>query len=225
MTQKFGKGLEDAKPRSPVNEQQNQGQINLRRRTVIRKLVVGSAALACSSAMPSRWTTPLIEFGTLPAHATTSGAVSAIVQELRQAAEQENVEAQLEPQVQQQVEPQVQQQVEPEVQQQEEMYGYQSREEAENVGPIHISGHFPTRFVFNHKGPTYGRQVLIVCDDGQQMQVNDTSRGFIIGTGNRKYVAGEPYFNHEEGAGKFPTMEYYADYGTRPNRCWVYYNG
>ena len=46
---------------------------NISRRTVIRKLAVGSAALAGCSILPDRWTAPVIEFGSLPAHATTSG--------------------------------------------------------------------------------------------------------------------------------------------------------
>lgn len=105
----------------------------------------------------------------------------------------------------------------------EDMHGFKRKEKARHVGPIHISGHYPQRFVFKHNGPTYGKQVLIVCNDGQQMFVNDTSRGFIISTGNRKYVAGEPYFDHGEKPGKYPVMEYYADYGTKPTECWVLY--
>ena len=44
------------------------------RRTAIRKLAVGAAALAGCSMLPDKWTSPLIEFGSLPAHAVTSGA-------------------------------------------------------------------------------------------------------------------------------------------------------
>lgn len=47
--------------------------IQLTRRTIVRKIAVGSAALACCSVVPAKWTTPLLEFGALPAHATTSG--------------------------------------------------------------------------------------------------------------------------------------------------------
>jgi len=42
------------------------------RRTIVKKMAVGSAALACCSVLPSKWTTPILEFGSLPAHATTS---------------------------------------------------------------------------------------------------------------------------------------------------------
>ena len=47
------------------------------RRTVIRKLALSTAALAGCSLIPDKWTTPIIEFGALPAHATTSGTSQA----------------------------------------------------------------------------------------------------------------------------------------------------
>ena len=55
---------------------------NKSRRTVIRKLAVGSAALAGCSFLPDKWTAPVLEFGSLPAHATTSGEVSAAPEEV-----------------------------------------------------------------------------------------------------------------------------------------------
>ena len=51
----------------------NVDQINEERRSILRKLAVGTAVLAGCSVLPEKWTTPLVEFGTLPAHATTSG--------------------------------------------------------------------------------------------------------------------------------------------------------
>ncbi len=48
------------------------------RRSVIRKLAVGTVALAGCSVLPAKWTTPLVEFGALPAHATTSGEAAAL---------------------------------------------------------------------------------------------------------------------------------------------------
>ena len=47
------------------------------RRTLIRKLALGTAALAGCSVLPDKWTVPLVEFGVLPAHATTSGKAAA----------------------------------------------------------------------------------------------------------------------------------------------------
>ena len=46
---------------------------NIGRREAIRKLAVGAATLAGVSALPEIWTTPFAEFGSLPAHAATSG--------------------------------------------------------------------------------------------------------------------------------------------------------
>ena len=47
--------------------------INQDRRSVLRKLAVGTAVLSGSSILPSKWTIPVLEFGALPAHAVTSG--------------------------------------------------------------------------------------------------------------------------------------------------------
>jgi len=106
----------------------------------------------------------------------------------------------------------------------EEMYGYTNKEKAVHKGVIHISGNYPERFVFSKDGPEYGNDFLIVCNDGQQMHITTPTRGFIIGQGGRKYVAGEPYFISGEALEKYPTMEYYADYSTKPTECFVYHN-
>ncbi len=52
------------------------------RRTVIRKLAVGSVAVAGCSLLPSKWTMPLVEFGALPAHAQTSGDILIVEEEV-----------------------------------------------------------------------------------------------------------------------------------------------
>jgi hypothetical protein len=49
--------------------------VNRERRTLIRQLAAGTAVLAGCSVMPAQWTRPLVAFGTLPAHAATSGDV------------------------------------------------------------------------------------------------------------------------------------------------------
>lgn len=59
------------------NNSSSQEPENQERRTVIRKLAVGTAALAGCSLLPEKWTTPILEFGALPAHATTSGTSAA----------------------------------------------------------------------------------------------------------------------------------------------------
>jgi hypothetical protein len=43
------------------------------RRSVLKKLAAGTVVLAGVSALPDKWTMPLVEFGALPAHAVTSG--------------------------------------------------------------------------------------------------------------------------------------------------------
>jgi hypothetical protein len=47
-----------------------------RRREVIKKVAIGTTALVGLSVLPTRWTTPLVEFGALPVHATTSALTS-----------------------------------------------------------------------------------------------------------------------------------------------------
>ncbi len=59
-------------PAQPVGK----GLENKSRRTVIRKLAVGTAALAGCSILPDKWTTPMMKFGVLPAHAQTSGVTT-----------------------------------------------------------------------------------------------------------------------------------------------------
>ena len=43
------------------------------RRKVLKKFAIGTAAVAGLSVLPSKWTSPVVEFGALPAHAVTSG--------------------------------------------------------------------------------------------------------------------------------------------------------
>ena len=49
------------------------------RRSVIKKMAVTTAALAGCGALPEKWTSPLVEFGTLPAHAATSGSLESMI--------------------------------------------------------------------------------------------------------------------------------------------------
>lgn len=50
---------------------------NNERRKVLKKLALGTAAIAGCSVLPGKWTSPIVEFGALPAHAVTSGTVEA----------------------------------------------------------------------------------------------------------------------------------------------------
>ncbi len=45
------------------------------RRILLKKLAIGTAAVAGYSVLPNKWTSPIVEFGALPAHAATSGPV------------------------------------------------------------------------------------------------------------------------------------------------------
>lgn len=56
------------------------------RRKLLKKMAWGTAALAGCSLIPEKWTSPLVEFGALPAHAVTSAVsrVETATQEPRQ---------------------------------------------------------------------------------------------------------------------------------------------
>jgi hypothetical protein len=60
----------------PIPSIKNDGPQNFGRRKAMRKLAVGAVTLAGCSMLPEKWTSPLVEFGSLPAHAATSGPVS-----------------------------------------------------------------------------------------------------------------------------------------------------
>jgi len=83
------------KTKSSINDETGGGlqsvdqERNISRRTVIRKLAIGSAALAGCSVLPKKWTTPIMEFGSLPAHAITSGALEETLDEIVAAATSE----------------------------------------------------------------------------------------------------------------------------------------
>lgn len=49
---------------------------NNERRKVLKKIAIGSAAVAGCSVLPKQWTSPVVEFGALPAHAVTSGTTA-----------------------------------------------------------------------------------------------------------------------------------------------------
>ncbi len=65
-----------------------------KRREVIKKLALGTAALTGCSMLPDKWTTPLVEFGALPAHATTSGLLEELTRAIEETeAKQQQTEA------------------------------------------------------------------------------------------------------------------------------------
>ncbi len=187
------------------------------RRSVIKKMAVGSAALAGCSALPEKWVPALVEFGSLPAHATTSGALDAIIEELSAGIEQSDAEktqaaaaapaAQPEPQA----EPQA-----------EDMRGYANKVTVKNNGAkISIDKIWRDKFVFPKLGPQYGPKLLVVWSDGRELYVPDSKNMTMYGGGDeRKYQPGGPYSGNNP---DIPTMEVYAAIGTHPGSVTVYY--
>ena len=176
------------------------------RRSVIRKMAVGTAALAGCSALPEKWVTPLAEFGALPAHATTSGALEAIIDELSLGIEEtEAVEEQAA--------------AVPEVQ---DNRGYDNQVTIENKGgKVSIDKIWRDKFVFPKLGPQYGPKLLIVWSDGRELYVPDSKKMTMYGSGDeRKYQPGGPYSGNNP---DIPTMEVYAAMGTHPDSVTLYY--
>jgi hypothetical protein len=181
------------------------------RRSVIRKMAVGTAALAGCSVLPEKWVTPLVEFGTLPAHATTSGALEAIIEELSQGIEEtEAADAQT-------VDSQAA--AAPEV---EDNRGYANQLTIENSGKkVSIDKIWRDKFVFPKLGPEYGPKLLIVWSDGRELYVPDSKKMTMYGSGDeRKYQPGGPYSGNNP---DIPTMEVYAAMGTHPDSVTLYY--
>ena len=176
------------------------------RRSVIRKMAVGTAALAGCSALPHKWVTPLAEFGALPAHATTSGALGALIDELSQGIEEsEAAEAQAA--------------AVPEVQ---DNRGYANQVTVKNRGAkISIDKILRDKFVFPKLGPQYAPKLLVVWSDGRELNVPDSKRMTMYGSNDeRKYQPGGPYSGNNP---DIPTMEVYAAIGTHPDSVTVYY--
>ncbi|MGI9537855.1 MAG: hypothetical protein ACR2PB_12350 [Desulfocapsaceae bacterium] len=176
------------------------------RRSLVKKMAVGTAALAGCSALPEKWITPFVEFGTLPAHATTSGALEAIIDELSQGIEEtEAAEAQAE--------------AAPEVQ---DNRGYDNQVSIQNKGAkISIDKIWRDKFVFPKLGPQYGPKLLIVWSDGRELYVPDSKKMIMYGSNDeRKYQPGGPYSGNNP---DIPTMEVYAALGTHPESVTVYY--
>ena len=69
--------FETASIKSPLLENRN-------RREVVKKIALGTAAITGCSLLPEKWTTPLVEFGALPAHATTSGLVEELIKAIEE---------------------------------------------------------------------------------------------------------------------------------------------
>jgi hypothetical protein len=166
-------------------------QIDHKRRTIVRKIAVGSAALACCSALPTKWTTPLVEFGSLPAHATTSGtSIASIVEEVKR--EIEGTEA-----------------AAPEAAAAAGS-GYANSERINLTGQIYIDGILRNKFVSNKLGPQYGKSMKIVFSSGRELGVPDTTKD-VNSVSGRAYRPGGNYTYHKD----VEKMEVYADPGDK----------
>lgn len=69
------------KPSEGIEQPQAVAPIESRkRREILKKMAIGSTALAGCSILPEKWMSPLVEFGALPAHATTSALITELAQ-------------------------------------------------------------------------------------------------------------------------------------------------
>jgi hypothetical protein len=174
-------------------------QIDHKRRTIVRKIAVGSAALACCSALPTKWTTPLVEFGSLPAHATTSGTtIASIVEEVKQEIEGTEAAAPAAP---------------------EGAAAASANSERINLtGQIYIDGILRNKFVSNKLGPQYGKSMKIVFSSGRELGVPDTTKD-VNSVSGRAYRPGGNYTYHKD----VDKMEVYADPGDKSTYIDIYF--
>lgn len=194
-----------------VQEEYNEEQVPLdrvaevdyNRRKIVRKIAVGSTALACCSAIPEKWTTPLLEFGSLPAHATTSGLEATL-----QAAV-EDVEAEIERATEADQEA---------ADETETSSPYNSSETINRTGPIYIDGVIRSKFVSDKFGPQYGKSINIVFNSGEQLYIPDTRKD--VNQGGMGYRPGGNYTYHKD----VNTMEVYAKPGSSASYITIYYN-
>ena len=180
------------------------------RRSVIRKMAAGTAVLAGVSALPDKWVSPLVEFGSLPAHATTSGAVEAMVEEIRQGIAETEAAAAADEAVSTQAIAA------------EDMRGYSNSVTVNNNGAwVSIDKILRDKFVFPKLGPQYGPKLLVVWSDGRELYVPDSTQMVMYGGNDeRKYQPGGKYSGNNP---DIPTMEVYAAIGTHPDSVTVYY--
>lgn len=173
-------------------------KVDYKRRQIVRKIAVGSTALACCSAIPDKWTTPLLEFGSLPAHATTSGLEATL-----QAAV-EDVEAEIK-------------RVTGADEAAEEESESSNSEIINRTGPIYIDGVIRSKFVSDKLGPQYGPSINIVFDSGEVLYVPDTTKD--VNQGEMGYRPGGNYTYHKD----VHTMEVYAKPGSSASYITIYY--
>ncbi|MCI5137343.1 MAG: hypothetical protein D3922_02755 [Candidatus Electrothrix sp. AR1] len=184
-----------------------QEQINLGRRSAIRKIAAGTVVLAGCSVLPDKWTTPLVEFGSLPAHATTSGLeklVELVEQRYQAEAAQEEVPSSQETA-------------------NNDLRGYSNTLTIQDSGELmSCDSIMQHKIVFPKLGPQYGSSLLLVWSDGNELYVPDSRHMAMEGNPNdfRKYQPGGSYSGNNP---DIPRMEVYAKRGTHPSSVTLYY--
>lgn len=180
----------------------------LGRRSVIKKLAVGTAALAGCGALPDKWTTPLIEFGSLPAHATTSGSIESVLEEI-----QREIESPAAADV-----PEASADTTAAAAAPDQESSLSSNEiKIMNTGQrMSWNSYYYDKFVFPKLGPEYTSQPFdLVFSDGNKLHVpNPESK--TMTPDNMKYQPGGKYSGNNP---DIPTMEVYARKDTHPK--WV----
>ena len=211
--------------------------VNLERRSIIRKLAIGSAAVAGASALPDKWVTPLLEFGSLPAHAATSNTIELIEREIdkiineRETETTPSVEPATEPPPEEQQpaapepapEPEPEPEPEPKPEPTDDLRGYTNKLVMPYTGArMSCDKVLQDKIVFPKLGPQYGSSMLLVWSDGNELTVPDSSRMIMKGAQDdyRKYQPGGQYSGNNP---DIPTMEVYAKRGTHPGSVTLYY--
>ena len=206
-----------------------QEQINQGRRSTLRKIAAGTIALAGCSVLPDKWTTPLVEFGALPAHATTSGLQELIelVEERYQEgvaedaagdAVQETASSTQETAASQKAEVAA-----PETTENNGLRGFSNKLTLQDSGAVmYCDGVLQHKIVFPKLGPQYGSSLLLVWSDGNELYVPDSKHMAMEGNPNdfRKYQPGGSYSGNNP---DIPRMEVYAKRGTHPSSVTLYY--
>ncbi len=184
------------------NLQQNKEvTVDRQRRTIIRKLAVGSAALTCCSVIPAKWTTPLLEFGALPAHATTSAPTA------------QEIIKQIEDQIAAAQQPAATETVATTA----ASSPYTRTKKIDQSGEIYIDGILRNKFISTKLGPQYGKSIKIVFSTGEVLNVPNTKED--VNFDGMGYRPGGNYTYHKD----VTYMEVYAKPGRKPKYITIHY--
>ncbi len=206
-----------------------QEQINQGRRATLRKIAAGTVVLAGYSALPDKWTTPLVEFGALPAHATTSALqelVELVEQRYQEGVAEEAAEEEAVEEVVLEATSSTQEAAAPAaapVTENNDLRGYSNILTLQDSGAVMSCDKvLQHKIVFPKLGPQYGSSLLLVWSDGNELYVPDSRSMAMEGNENdyRKYQPGGAYSGNNP---DIPTMEVYAKRGTHPASVTLYY--